>query len=109
MKSTIIDEFKNNASILISTETGAEGYNIKYCSFSINFDLRWNPQRIEQRIGRIHRYGQKSDILVINFLNNANKVNQLLFEILERKFKLFYGIFGASDEILWAIKDEISL
>ena len=109
MKSAIIDEFKNNASILISTETGAEGVNMQFCSFLINYDLPWNPQRIEQRIGRIHRYGQKSDVVVMNFLNNANKADQLLFEILERKFKLFDGIFGASDEILGAIENEISL
>ena len=109
MKSAIINEFKNNASILISTESGSEGVNMQFCSILINYDLPWNPQKVEQRIGRVHRYGQKSDVLVVNFINNANKADQLVFELLEKKFQLFEGVFGASDEILGAVESEISI
>ncbi len=70
----------------------------------INYDLPWNPQRIEQRIGRCHRYGQEHDVVVINFLNRANAADQRVFELLDEKFSLFSGVFGASDEVLGAIE-----
>ena len=109
MKAAIVEEFKNKATILISTESGAEGVNMQFCSLLINYDLPWNPQRVEQRIGRVHRYGQKCDVVVVNFINKGNKADQLVFELLDRKFKLFDGVFGASDEILGAIESEISI
>lgn len=109
MKAAIVEEFKNTATILISTESGAEGVNMQFCSLLINYDLPWNPQRVEQRIGRVHRYGQKCDVVVVNFINKGNKADQLVFELLDRKFKLFDGVFGASDEILGAIESEISI
>ena len=108
MKAAIIEEFKNKATILISTESGAEGVNMQFCSLLINYDLPWNPQRIEQRIGRIHRYGQKCDVVIVNFLNKHNKADERVFELLNSKFKLFNGVFGASDEILGAIESEFS-
>ena len=82
MRSAILDEFKNNGTILISTEAGAEGLNLQFCSLVINYDLPWNPQRVEQRIGRCHRFGQKFDVTVINFINNSNKVEQRIYELL---------------------------
>ena len=109
MKAAIVEEFKNKATILISTESGAEGVNMQFCSLLINYDLPWNPQRVEQRIGRVHRYGQKCDVVVVNFLNKGNKADERVFELLDAKFKLFNGIFGASDEILGAIESEISI
>lgn len=109
MKAAIVEEFKNKATILISTESGAEGVNMQFCSLLINYDLPWNPQRVEQRIGRVHRYGQKCDVVVVNFVNKGNKADQLVFELLARKFQLFEGVFGASDEILGAIESEISI
>ncbi|MDA7950830.1 MAG: DEAD/DEAH box helicase [Pirellulaceae bacterium] len=109
MKAAIVEQFKNKATILISTESGAEGVNMQFCSLLINYDLPWNPQRVEQRIGRVHRYGQKCDVVVVNFVNKGNKADQLVFELLDRKFKLFEGVFGASDEILGAIESEISI
>ena len=109
MKAAIVEEFKNQATILISTESGAEGVNMQFCSLLINYDLPWNPQRVEQRIGRIHRYGQKSDVVIVNFINKGNKADERVFELLDAKFKLFDGVFGASDEILGAIESEISL
>ena len=66
----------------------------------INFDLPWNPQRIEQRIGRCHRYGQKFDVVVVNFINTRNYADVRVFELLSDKFKLFDDVFGASDEVL---------
>lgn len=109
MKAAIVEKFKNEATILISTESGAEGVNMQFCSLLINYDLPWNPQRVEQRIGRVHRYGQKCDVVVVNFVNKGNKADQLVFELLARKFQLFEGVFGASDEILGAIESEISI
>lgn len=98
-----INEFKNNAQIMIATEAAAEGLNLQFCSMIINYDLPFNPQRIEQRIGRCHRYGQKNDVVVINFLNKNNIADQRVYKLLCDKFNLFEGVFGASDEILGTI------
>lgn len=105
MKAAIVEAFKgNDKSILVSTESGAEGINLQFCSLIVNFDLPWNPQRIEQRIGRCHRYGQKLDVVVVNFLNRKNKAEARVYELLEKKFKLFEGVFGVSDEVLGTIE-----
>jgi hypothetical protein len=69
----------------------------------INYDLPWNPQRIEQRIGRCHRYGQKFDVVVVNFVDRSNEADARVYELLDEKFQLFDGVFGASDEVLGAI------
>ncbi len=105
MKAAIVEAFKSgDRSIMISTESGAEGINLQFCSLVVNFDLPWNPQRIEQRIGRCHRYGQVLDVTVVNLLNRKNKAEARVYELLEKKFKLFEGVFGASDEVLGAIE-----
>ncbi len=106
-RSAIIDNFKNQAEILIATEAAAEGVNLQFCSLVVNYDLPWNPQRIEQRIGRCHRYGQKHDVVVINFVNERNAADQRTFELLEDKFRLFDGVFGASDEVLGSIESGV--
>ncbi|HQZ66532.1 MAG TPA: SNF2-related protein [Planctomycetaceae bacterium] len=100
MRSALVEEFSERASIMIATESAAEGINLQFCSLVVNYDLPWNPQRIEQRIGRCHRYGQLHDVVVINFVNRANEADQRVFELLNEKFKLFDGVFGASDEVL---------
>jgi len=102
-RAAIVDYFKDSATIMIATEAAAEGINLQFCSLVINFDLPWNPQRIEQRIGRCHRYGQKYDVVVINFLNKDNAADQRVYELLDQKFRLFDGVFGASDEVLGSI------
>lgn len=102
-RAAIVDYFKDEATIMIATEAAAEGINLQFCSLVINFDLPWNPQRIEQRIGRCHRYGQKYDVVVINFLNKSNAADQRVYELLDQKFRLFDGVFGASDEVLGSI------
>ena len=102
----LIDAFKNKAKILIATEAGAEGINLQFCSMVVNYDLPFNPQRVEQRIGRCHRYGQKHDVLVVNFLNTRNAADVRVYELLEQKFRLFEGLFGASNGILGAVDRE---
>ena len=107
IRAAIINYFKNEAKIMISTEAGAEGINLQFCSLVVNYDLPWNPQRIEQRIGRCHRYGQEFDVVVVNFVNKANKADQRVFELLRDKFQLFSGVFGASDEVLGVIESGV--
>jgi ERCC4-related helicase len=109
MKAALVDKFKEDATLLISTEAGAEGVNLQFCSLLINYDLPWNPQRVEQRIGRIHRYGQKHDVVVVNFINKGNRADERVFELLSEKFKLFEGVFGASDEILGSIESGVDI
>ncbi len=106
-RAALIDYFKENASIMIATEAAAEGINLQFCSMVVNYDLPWNPQRIEQRIGRCHRYGQRFDVVVINFLNKRNAADERVYELLKEKFKLFDGVFGASDEVLGAIESGV--
>jgi superfamily II DNA/RNA helicase len=109
MKAAIVDAFRNDRSILIATESGAEGINLQFCSLLINYDLPWNPQRVEQRIGRCHRYGQKIDVTVINFINRKNQAEERIHQLLEQKFKLFDGVFGSSDEVLGAIESGVDI
>ncbi|MDF2902476.1 MAG: helicase domain protein [Bacillus sp. (in: firmicutes)] len=104
MKAAVVEEFRDRASILIGTEAAAEGINLQFCSLIVNYDLPWNPQRIEQRIGRCHRYGQKNDVVVINFLNKKNAADVRVYELLDQKFRLFSGLFGSSDEVLGSIE-----
>lgn len=99
----LVDDFRSHTQIFISTDAGAEGLNLQFCNLLVNYDLPWNPQRVEQRIGRCHRYGQKHDVLVLNFLNRRNAADARLYELLEKKLNLFDGVFGASDEILGAL------
>jgi len=106
MRAALVDYFRERAAIMIATEAAAEGINLQFCSMVVNYDLPWNPQRIEQRIGRCHRYGQRHDV-VVNFLNKNNAADQRVYELLAEKFKLFSGVFGASDEVLGAIESGV--
>ncbi|HHI4991513.1 DEAD/DEAH box helicase [Vibrio parahaemolyticus] len=109
MKAALVDKFKDEATLMICTEAGAEGINLQFCSLLVNYDLPWNPQRVEQRIGRIHRYGQKHDVVVVNFINKGNRADERVFELLSQKFQLFEGVFGASDEILGSIESGVDI
>lgn len=100
----LVEEFRHEKKIFLTTEAGAEGLNLQFCNLVINYDLPWNPQRIEQRIGRCHRYGQKLDVVVINFLNKKNYADARVLELLNKKFQLFEGTFGASNSVLGAIE-----
>ena len=99
-KTAILDHFQRKADILIATDAVAEGLNLQFCSMVVNYDLPWNPQRIEQRIGRCHRYGQKNDVVVVNLLNLDNPTEKRLLEILTEKLKLFNQVLGSSDSTL---------
>ncbi len=109
IKAAIVEHFRDHASILIATEAAAEGVNLQFCSLVVNYDLPWNPQRVEQRIGRCHRYGQKHDVVVLNFINRTNEADQRVFELLSEKFKLFDGVFGTTDEILGAVESGVDV
>lgn len=106
-RAALIEYFRTEATIMIATEAAAEGINLQFCSLLINYDLPWNPQRIEQRIGRCHRYGQKFDVVVVNFLNVKNAADIRVFQLLDEKFKLFSGVFGASDDVLGSIESGV--
>lgn len=107
IKHAIVDYFKNNSKILLVTDAGSEGLNLQFCNTVINYDLPWNPQKIEQRIGRCHRYGQLNDTIVINLLNTENIADRRVYEILSDKFELFEGVFGSSDQALGLLESGV--
>lgn len=107
MRAALVEYFREHAAIMIATESASEGINLQFCSLVVNYDLPWNPQRVEQRIGRCHRYGQKYDVVVINFLNSKNAADKRVFELLSEKFKLFEGVFGSSDEVLGTLESGV--
>jgi ERCC4-related helicase len=104
-RKALVDYFRSTGRIMIATEAAAEGINLQFCSMVVNYDLPWNPQRVEQRIGRAHRFGQKYDVVVVNFSNKGNLAEARILELLAGKFHLFESVFGASDEVLGAIED----
>lgn len=106
-RAALVEDFRNQREIMIATEAGAEGINLQFCSLVVNYDMPWNPQRVEQRIGRCHRYGQKHDVVVLNFLNSKNLADKRVYELLEAKFRLFNGIFGSSDEVLGSLESGV--
>ncbi|WP_255558175.1 SNF2-related protein [Zhongshania aquimaris] len=106
-RAALVEYFCDQGKIMIATEAAAEGVNLQFCSLVINYDLPWNPQRIEQRIGRCHRYGQKHDVVVLNFIDSTNEADKRVHELLRLKFNIFDGVFGASDEVLGAIENGV--
>lgn len=97
--------FKDKADLIISTESGAEGKNFQFCNTMINFDLPWNPMRIEQRIGRIHRIGQQRDVFIFNFCGKDTVEDYLLY-LLDKKINMFELVIGEMDMILGYLRDE---
>ncbi len=89
MRLALVHEFRTRSKVLVCTEAGAKGLNLQFCETVINYDLPWNPQRIEQRIGRCHRYSQQRDVTVVNFIARDNEAHRLTFEILSQKLDLF--------------------
>lgn len=104
-RKALVDYFRDSGRIMIATEAAGEGVNLQFCSMVVNYDLPWNPQRVEQRIGRAHRYGQQHNVVVVNFANRGNAAEARILELLTTKFKLFESVFGASDQVLGAIED----
>jgi ERCC4-related helicase len=107
-RKALVDYFRDQGSIMVATEAAAEGINLQFCSMVVNYDLPWNPQRVEQRIGRAHRFGQKHNVVVVNFANKGNLAEERILELLATKFHLFESVFGASDEVLGAIEDGLN-
>ena len=97
----LVHEFAQRSKVFISTEAGAKGLNLQFCDTVINYDLPWNPQRIEQRIGRVHRYGQKRGVTVVSFLAAGNDAQRLTLEIITQKLDLFGKVLDASDAVLY--------
>jgi hypothetical protein len=100
LRLALVHEFRERSKVFVSTEAGAKGLNLQFCDTLINYDLPWNPQRIEQRIGRIHRYGQRRGVTVMSFLARENETQRLTFEILSQKLDLFGKVLDSSDTIL---------
>ena len=107
IRQALIYNFQTRTKVFLSTEAGGEGLNLQFCNIVVNYDLPWNPQRVEQRIGRCHRYGQKYEVLVVNFLNTKNRADQRVLELLQQKLHLFDGLFGSSDEVLGLLESGI--
>lgn len=107
-KEAAIDSFKKDTEILICTEAGGEGRNMQFCSILFNYDLPWSPLKIEQRIGRIHRFGQKYDVYIYNF-STKNTVAERVLEVLTHKLSLFEESIGTPDIMLGQIEDELNL
>jgi len=106
-KDEAIVSFKRSAQVLLSTEAGGEGRNLQFCRRVINYDLPWNPMRIEQRIGRVHRLGQKQDIQIFNF-TTEDTVESYVLEILHKKISMFELVVGEMDLILGTLDDKPS-
>lgn len=100
VRAALVHEFRTRTQIFVATEAGAKGLNLQFCNCLVNYDLPWNPQRIEQRIGRVHRYGQSHDVVIVNFVNLDNEGEERAYEILREKLQLFDGVLGSSDPIL---------
>jgi SNF2 family DNA or RNA helicase len=105
-KEESLAEFKDGEStVLLSSESGGEGHNLQFCSTIINFDLPWNPMQIEQRIGRVHRIGQKNDVFVFN-LCGAETLEQKILDILEKKIRMFELVIGEVDAIVGRLDEQ---
>ncbi len=98
-KDRSISAFRDDVPILLSTETGGEGRNLQFCNTLINYDLPWNPMRLEQRIGRLHRIGQKRDVYVFN-LCMSGSIEDYMMRILDDKINMFELVIGEIDTIL---------
>lgn len=105
-KEVAIQKFKEDYEILICTEAGGEGRNLQFANILFNYDLPWSPLKIEQRIGRIHRFGQKDNVYIFNFASKDTVAERIL-EVLTNKIRLFEESIGASDDLLGTIEEEL--
>jgi SNF2 family DNA or RNA helicase len=104
-KNAAIETFQNQTNLLLMTEIGAEGRNLQFCQTMINYDLPWNPMRLEQRIGRIHRIGQTQDVFVFNFCIK-DSIEEYILYILDKKINMFELVIGEIDSILGNLDGE---
>ncbi|MBI4689527.1 MAG: DEAD/DEAH box helicase [Nitrospirae bacterium] len=105
-KNSAISSFKNEVPVIVSTESGGEGRNLQFCNTIINFDLPWNPMRIEQRIGRLHRIGQTRDVFIFN-LSIRGTIEDYIIEILDSKINMFEMVIGEIEPILGHLGDDV--
>jgi SNF2 family DNA or RNA helicase len=104
-KNAAIEQFRDEAPVLVSTESGGEGRNLQFCNTLINFDLPWNPMRIEQRIGRLHRIGQTRDVFVFN-LSVKGTLEDYVIDLLDNKINMFEMVIGEIEPILGHLEKE---
>ncbi|MNJ55232.1 RNA polymerase-associated protein RapA [compost metagenome] len=104
----MMDLFRGRAQVMIATEAGGEGINLQFCHQMINFDLPWNPMRVEQRIGRVHRLGQQNDVKIYN-LSTKGTIEEHILNLLHEKINMFEMVIGGLDVILERFEKESSL
>jgi len=105
MKDEQIGLFREEKDILLTTEIGGEGRNLQFCHRMINYDLPWNPMKIEQRIGRLHRIGQENEVIIDN-LCAAGSIEDYILELLDKKINMFEMVIGEIDMILGRIEGD---
>lgn len=105
-KETAIARFRDEAAVLLSTESAGEGRNLQFCHVMVNMDLPWNPMQIEQRVGRLHRVGQEHDVLLTNLVARGS-IEQRILHVLETKINLFELVVGELDMILGRVDDDL--
>ncbi|MEG2262114.1 MAG: SNF2-related protein [Raoultibacter sp.] len=95
-----LDDFCGRSQILLAADKASERPDLSFCSMVVNYDLPWNPQKLEQRVSRCHRYGQKYDVLTVNLIDPTNRFDRRVWAVLNKKLKQFDDTFGASDALL---------
>lgn len=104
-KDWMMELFQKRAQVMVATEAGGEGINLQFCHHMINFDMPWNPMRVEQRIGRIHRLGQQHDVFIYNFAT-LNTIEEHIIWLLHEKIQLFESVIGELETILEKMEEE---
>jgi SNF2 family DNA or RNA helicase len=104
-KDASIEAFRDSVPVLLASETGGEGRNIQFANAIVNYDLPWNPMKIEQRIGRIHRIGQTQDVFIFNFCLK-DSIEEYILRILHDKINMFELVVGEIETILGNVDDE---
>ena len=104
-KDAAVQRFAADVPVLVSTEAAGEGRNLQFCHAMVNMDLPWNPMQIEQRIGRLHRIGQRHDVVVTNVLG-VGTIEERVLDVLESKINLFELVVGELDMILGRIEED---
>lgn len=106
-RAAAVEAFRAGGRVMVSTESGAEGLNLQFCHMLLNFDLPWNPMRVEQRIGRLHRLGQTKPVTILN-LAFDDTIEAHLVDLLARKIRLFELVVGELDLILGEVEERRS-
>ncbi|MHB8507950.1 MAG: DEAD/DEAH box helicase [Candidatus Dormibacteria bacterium] len=105
-KDAAVKAFADDAPVMLSTEAAGEGRNLQFCHVMINYDLPWNPMEIEQRLGRIHRIGQRHDVVLTNLVYSGT-IEDIILRVLETRINFFELVIGELDMILGNVTDEL--